>query len=133
MMRNSRSLSRPVRATAGLVAAFLAPVAGAAAPAAAATAPQLASGGCSLPLVHDVYDGFHVGVPSGWDLSTMEGEIAVEPSPSSPEGVILYPALLTGGTTASQVFSGVMADEQRAVRASGSVFSYQLERGLGRV
>jgi hypothetical protein len=45
--------------------------------------------GCPLPLVHDVYDGFHVGVPSGWDLSTMGGEISVAPSPGSPEGVLL--------------------------------------------
>ena len=63
----------------------------------------------------------------------MNGEITVEPSPSSPEGVILYPALLTGATTASQVFSGFMAYEQRAVRAGGSAFSYQVESGHGRL
>jgi hypothetical protein len=111
MMMTSRSLRRPLSATAALTAARLAPVAAGPAAAAAteAASAQVSAASCPLPLVHDIYDGFHVGVPSGWDLSTMNSEIAVEPSPSSPEGVILYPALLTGGTTASQVFSGFMS------------------------
>ena len=86
---------------------------------------------CALPLVHDIYDGFHVGVPGGWDLSTLGGQVAVGPSPSSPEGVVLYAALLTKGVTAAAVFSAFMRYEQGLVRRSGSVFNYQVQVGAG--
>ncbi len=82
---------------------------------------------CALPLVHDTYDGFHVGVPAGWDLSTMGGEISVEPGPASQEGAVLYPALLTKNVTAGKVFSTFMRFEQQLVRKTGNVFDYQVQ------
>lgn len=85
------------------------------------------AGKCTLPLVHDIYDGFQVGVPAGWDLSTMGGQIAVDPSPASPEGTILYSALLTKKVTAASVFSAFMRFEQALVRKSGNQFSYRLQ------
>ncbi|HTW06636.1 MAG TPA: hypothetical protein VME46_03950 [Acidimicrobiales bacterium] len=126
------SSHHPVRAAAALSAAvgaalLVAPVSASA----VTTAVPVVRGGCDLPLVHDIYDGFHVGVPSGWDLSTMEGEVSVDPSPNSPEGVILYPVLLTRGTTVAQVFAAYMAYEQRNAEAAGSVFSYQVARSHG--
>ncbi len=107
-----------------LTPSVLAPYASAA-PAAAET------GACSLPLVHDTYDGFHVGVPAGWDLSTLGGEVAVGPSPSSPEGVLLYAALLTKSVTPAAVLSAFMSHEQSVLRKSGSVFNYQVQAGAG--
>jgi hypothetical protein len=98
--------------------------------AAAASAPA-ETAACSLPLVHDVYDGFHVGVPGGWDLSTLGGQVAIGPSPSSPEGVLLYAALLTRGATPAAVFSAFMRYEQGLVRGSGSVFNYQVQASSG--
>ena len=82
---------------------------------------------CALPLVHDIYDGFRVGVPAGWDVSTMGGEISVEPNPASPEGAVLYPTLLTKNLTAGKVFSTFMHFEQQLVRRTESVFSYQVQ------
>ncbi|MGO9660326.1 MAG: hypothetical protein ACLQVK_21785 [Acidimicrobiales bacterium] len=96
--------------------------------ASAASVPAEAAA-CSLPLVHDIYDGFHVGVPRGWDLSTLGGQVAVGPSPSSPEGVELYGALLTKGVTPAAAFSAFMRYEQGLVRKSGSVFNYQVQAG----
>jgi hypothetical protein len=98
--------------------------------ASAASAP-VENAACSLPLVHDIYDGFHVGVPGGWDLSTLGGQIAVGPSPSGPEGVELYAALLTKSVTPAAVFSGFIRYEQGLVRNSGSVFNYQVQAGAG--
>ncbi len=98
---------------------------------AGATTVSAAVAACSLPVVHDVYDGFHVGVPSGWDLSTLGGEISVAPSPTSAEGTILYPALLTKGVTASSVFAAFMRYEQRVVQGSGGTFSYRSGTGPG--
>ena len=88
-----------------------------------------ATTGCSLPVVHDVYDGFHVGVPAGWDLSTLGGEISVSPSPASSEGAILYPALMTKGVTAASVFSAFMGHEQKLVQGGKGVFSYRTHEG----
>ncbi|HTW97155.1 MAG TPA: hypothetical protein VMD59_00175 [Acidimicrobiales bacterium] len=76
--------------------------------------------GCSLPLVRDVYDGFELGVPSGWDLSTLDGEIALSPDASGTEGAILYPALLTKGVTAASLFSGLMAYEKSSLVKDGA-------------
>jgi len=93
-----------------------------------ASAPARASS-CALPLVHDIYDGFRVGVPASWDLSTMGGEISVAPSPTSSEGAVLYPALLTKDLTAATVFSTFMRFEEQLVQKTGSVFNYQVQTG----
>ena len=90
-----------------------------------------ATTGCSLPVVHDVYDGFHVGVPAGWDLSTLGGQITVAPSPTSSEGAVLYPALLTKGVTAASVFSAFMRHEQKLVQGEKAVFNYLTRTGPG--
>ena len=90
-----------------------------------------ATTGCSLPVVHDVYDGFHVGVPAGWDLSTLSGQITVAPSPASSEGAILYPALLTKGVTAASVFSAFMRHEQKLLQGEKAVFNYVTRTGPG--
>jgi len=84
---------------------------------------------CALPLVHDIYDGFHVGVPAGWDLSTMGGEISVGPSPTSPEGALLYPALLTKDLSSSMVFSSFMRFEKQLVEKNRGTFNYQVRTG----
>ena len=89
-----------------------------------------ATTGCSLPVVHDVYDGFHVGVPAGWDMSTLGGQITVAPSPTSSEGAVLYPALLTKGVTAASVFSAFMRHEQKLVQGEKAVFNYLTRRAL---
>lgn len=86
---------------------------------------------CSVPVVQDVYDGFHVGVPNGWDLSTLGGEISVAPSPASTEGVLLYPALLTKGVTPSRVFASFMRYEQKEVQETNGSFSYRDVTGAG--
>ena len=81
---------------------------------------------CALPVVHDKYDGFHIGVPAGWDLSTLGGDITVSPNLAGPEGDIVYPALLTKGVTAGSVLTGFMGYVQGLVRKSAGVFNYQM-------
>lgn len=91
------------------------------------------SGGsaCPLPLTHDTYDGFHIGVPSGWYLSTLQGAIAVSASPSGTLGSLLYPALLTKGLTATSFFSSYMRYQQRLVSQEGGSLSFQLGQPRG--
>jgi hypothetical protein len=58
-----------------------------------------------MPLTHAADVGFHIAVPSGWDLSTLNGEAVVATTPAETETVLVYPALLTNGLTASGFFN----------------------------
>jgi hypothetical protein len=72
--------------------------------------------GCTLPLTHASDDGFHIGVPSGWDLSTVNGQVVVGSSPADTEATLVYPALLTNGLTAPQFFDTYLStlDQENA-------------------
>ena len=71
---------------------------------------------CTLPLTHATDVGFHIAVPSGWDLSTLNGEAVVATTPAQTEAVLIYPALLTNGLTASSFFTtfGSTLEQQEA-------------------
>jgi hypothetical protein len=86
---------------------------------------------CGLPVVHDSYDGFHIGVPSGWDVSTLDGEIAVSENASGTVGALLYPALLTKGLTPASLFSSWMTYEKNLISKSGGTLTSQVRSGPG--
>ena len=46
---------------------------------------------CSMSLTSDPYDGFHIGVPTGWDLSTLNGSIFVSRNRTSTEVAVVSP------------------------------------------
>src|SRR5664279_540319 len=71
--------------------------------------PVAATQKCSLPLTHATDAGFHIAVPSGWDLSTMNGQVVVGSTPADTEAVLVYPALLTNGLTATRFFHTYLA------------------------
>jgi hypothetical protein len=105
---------------------------------AAATVPQspavLASSNgptCSLPLAHDIYQGFHVGVPAGWDVSTLDGTVSVERGTSGTEAALIYPAALTSGLTPASFFSSYMRYQQQLVAKTGASLTFQLQPSLG--
>jgi hypothetical protein len=37
--------------------------------------PATTTGGCTLPVTQDPYDGFHIAVPAGWNLFTLSGTV----------------------------------------------------------
>jgi hypothetical protein len=80
--------------------------------------------GCALPVTTDVYDGFRVGVPTGWQVSTFQGEIEVSSGSTGTQGVLIYPALLTKGVTAKSLFSSILSYEQGIERKEGGSLSY---------
>ena len=127
-MARARALALPAAALLTGVTCLAPAAPGAAGQPAAIT---ITSGACPVPLVHDTSNGFHVGVPSGWELSTLRGEIAITANASGTEGVILYPALLTKGVTAAGVFDSFMRFEQQLVRKGGGSFSYRSRTGAG--
>lgn len=127
MLCGCASTTHPVPAANGTALAAVAPTDTSAsttpadstvpAPAVAATSPDAvaapsttaAAQDCSLPLTHATDTGFHIAVPSGWDLSSLNGQVLVAQTPADTEAVLVYPALLTKGLTATQLFNTYLA------------------------
>jgi hypothetical protein len=100
-------------------------------PSASTTPVTSSASACTLPLTHAVDDGFHIAVPSGWGLSTLGGEAIVAQTPSQTEAVLIYPALLTNGLTATSFFHTYLnrLDEENAT--AGTPVSIHSVTGSG--
>jgi hypothetical protein len=82
--------------------------------------PVAATQNCHLPLTHATDAGFHIAVPSGWDLSTLNGQVVVGSTPADTEAVLVYPALLTNGLTATRFFTTYLAKLDQDNASAGS-------------
>ncbi len=94
--------------------------------AAAQRAGAPAASTCSLPLIHDSYDGFHVGVPAGWNLSTINDTILLTKDPSGAEAALVYPAVQTNGLTPARFFAAYSHLLQQSVAAAGGSLSFRM-------
>jgi hypothetical protein len=83
--------------------------------------PALAS--CSLPLTHDIYDGYHIAVPSSWELTSLNGTVEVENSPAATEAVVVIPALETGGITPASFFNSSIEYVEKQTRSGGGAIN----------
>jgi hypothetical protein len=88
-----------------------------------------ATAACSLPLTHALDDGFHIAVPSGWGLSTLNGQAIVAKTPTQTEAVLVYPALLTKGLTPSSFFNAYSNKLDQANAAAGTPVSGHIVSG----
>lgn len=115
-------------AAAGLVCPAIAPVAAGATTAGLVPRVSLApaASACPLPVTRDVYDGFHVGVPPGWEVPTFRGEVEVSKDATGTEGALIYPALATKGLTAAGFFTSLLRFEQDHTSGGGGSLSYRL-------
>lgn len=91
------------------------------------------AGTCSLPLTHDTYDGFHIGVPAGWSLSTLGDTIAVTKNVAATEMAVVYPVLNTNGVTPGTLFTTYFAALAKTATASHNTLSYQLVNKPGQL
>ena len=107
-------------------AVFLAPASSAALAARASAGPS-----CALPLATDATDGFKIGVPSGWDLSSLGGTLVA--SKNGLEQSIVYPAVMTKGMKSSTFFSSYMGHLQQMVKAGGNSLSYTVTSKSGQL
>jgi hypothetical protein len=83
-----------------------------------------AAAGCTLPLTHDALDGFHIGVPSGWDLFTFNSTIVVSKDPSlNTEETNVTPVLMTPGLTPASVFTSSLSGLQKQLAALGGTMA----------
>jgi hypothetical protein len=89
------------------------------------------SSSCTIPLARDTYDGFHVGVPAGWDLSTLDGTVAVSKNPSGTDEAVIYPALLTKGVTQSKLFTAYMNRLKSLTDSAGNSMTYHVTSKAG--
>jgi hypothetical protein len=88
---------------------------------------------CSLPLTHDVYEGFHIGVPQGWGLSSFNDTIAVSKDTSGTEMAVVYPALVTNGLTPASFFSAYSKTLQKIAAQDGNSLSFRLTSTPGQL
>lgn len=93
------------------------------------TASPATTQNCSLPLTHATGDGFHIGVPTGWDLSTLNGQVVVGSSPADTEAVLVYPARLTNGLSAASFFTRYLSALDRQNASAGSPVTVQQATG----
>ena len=93
------------------------------------TASPATTQNCSLPLTHATGDGFHIGVPTGWDLSTLNGQVVVGSSPADSEAVLVYPARLTNGLSAPGFFTRYLSALDRENASAGSPVTVQQATG----
>jgi hypothetical protein len=77
---------------------------------------------CHLPLTHDTYDGFHIAVPAGWDLSALQGRIEVK-NASETEAVVVVPAVQTNALTPQAFFTSTLHAIAQQVRSTGGTFT----------
>lgn len=73
---------------------------------------------CRLAISTDSYDGFHVGVPSGWEVLPLDGNVVVSRDSTGTEETVIRPALLTPGTTASTFFASALTDLQKEISSA---------------
>jgi len=78
---------------------------------------------CTLPLTRDPYDGFHIAVPSGWELFTLHGTIVVSKDPSATEEATVTPVLFTRGLSPAEIFSSSLGSLRSEIEGSGGTMT----------
>lgn len=89
-------------------------------PTGAASSPSVAA--CTLPVTQDAFDGFHIGVPAGWDLFTINGTVVVSRDSTGSEEAVVHPALITAGVTPAALFASLLdVLKQQVARYGGTM------------
>ncbi len=101
---------------------------GALAPSASASgrAVGLNAGGCTDPVVHDSYDGFHIGVPPGWYLSSLSGLIVVFKDYSATTEGVVQTAFVNKKQPKRAFLSTVLASLSKNAKSAGNVLTFRL-------
>jgi hypothetical protein len=137
MLRNLRSPASSTRrqriATRRPIVSIIAALAMAALLVSSATAgtpkPRATAGGaCIDPITRDLYDGFQIGVPAGWNLLTLGNLLVVSRDLPQVEAAVVYPVVLGPGESVTRVFNAAMDQLQQDAAANGGSLSV---RGTG--
>ena len=78
---------------------------------------------CTLPLTQDAFNGFHIGVPDGWNLFTINGTVVVSRDATGTEEAVVHPALITAGVTPAALFATLLDVLKQQVAAYGGTMT----------
>ena len=84
-----------------------------------AQSPSAATAACNMALTADPYEGFHIGVPDGWELIRVNGTIFVTRDRTLTEVTAVRPALMTSGLSAAAYFQASLAALVRQLGSAG--------------
>ena len=93
---------------------------------AAARSNTRAVSGCKGPVVHDTYDGFHVGVPTGWHLSSGSGLILVQKALSGATEGVIESAYLKAKQTPAGYFAATLRSLSKKAKANHNLLAFKL-------
>lgn len=77
-------------------------------------------------MVHDRYDGFHVGVPSGWDLSSVGGLVVVSKDYTDHNEAFVQTAYVSAGQSPGGFLSKMLGALARRVTVGSEALSFHL-------
>jgi hypothetical protein len=86
----------------------------------------LKASGCTDPVVHDSYDGFHIGVPAGWYLSSLSGLIVVFKDYSATTEGVVQTAFVSKNEPQRAFFSRVLASLSKNAKSAGNALTFRL-------
>jgi hypothetical protein len=109
-----------------LIGACVAALMSAAVSSTASGSPAVHSSGCTDPVVHDTYDGFHVGVPAGWHLSSLSGLVTVFKDYSATTEGVVQAAFVGTGESPRTFLSRMLAGLSKNAKAAGNVLAFRL-------
>ena len=117
----------PGRLAAGVVAVAVVACAVLAAGASARHAVvESSAAGCTDPVVHDSFDGFHVGVPRGWYLTSLSGSIIVFKDYSATTEGVVQVAYVSNGESPATFLSRMLAVFANNAKSAGNLLSFRL-------
>jgi len=106
--------------------ASLAAAAGTSAATTTARSTEVNTAACHDPVVHDRYDGFHVGVPAGWYLSSIGGTIVVFPDYSAKTESLVQAAYVGSGQSSRSFLWRMLTALAQNVKRGGNALSFRL-------
>jgi hypothetical protein len=100
---------------------------GAVAPGASASGKAVGvdAAGCTDPVVHDSYDGFHIGVPAGWYLSSLSGLIVVFKDYSATTEGVVQTAFVNTNESQRVFISSVLASLSKNAKSAGNLLTFR--------
>ena len=93
---------------------------------ASAGAVGLKAAECTDPVVHDSYDGFHIGVPAGWYLSSLSGLVVVFKDYSATTEGVVQTAFVNKNEPQRTFLTGVLASLSKNAKSAGNVLAFRL-------
>lgn len=82
--------------------------------------------GCTDPVVRDSYDGFRVGVPVGWHLSSLSGLVVVSKDYSATTEGVVQAAFVGKGESTRAFLSSALAGIAKNAKGAGNELDFRL-------